>query len=405
MNKYMIMFTGGVETQEYFSVQMSETFEREGYEVYWFDLNICGYSAAMLREYVESIRRADEGCVINAFTFNFSGIAGEDGLYGDTCLWDDYGILVCNMVVDHPLYYHQYIPMLPHKYIQLDIDYNHIVYMNRYFPGIRCEFVPLGGTEVNAGGRYLSNERYIPIKDRPIDVIFTGNYTPITHFDRFIEGMEKEYQDVYRELVSDAINNPDELIETLLENKFRAQNPTDEELKGIMPNMMFVDLSVRFYYRAKVIALLADSGIKVHTYGAGWDLLECKHKENIISAGNVGSQECLDMISQSKISVNVMPWFKNGAHDRVFNTMLNGAVCVTDKSEYLCGNFNDNSDVIFYSLSDIAPMCDRLKILINDKDKLQSVADAGYEACVGRHTWEKRAGQIVRIIQGVQLES
>ena len=50
-----------------------------------------------------------------------------------------------------------------------------------------------------------------------------------------------------------------------------------------MPNAMFADLSVRFYYRAKVIATLADAGVKIHTFGAGWDMLECKHPENIIS--------------------------------------------------------------------------------------------------------------------------
>lgn len=41
------------------------------------------------------------------------------------------------------------------------------------------------------------------------------------------------------------------------------------------------------------------------------------------------------MLADAKVSLNVMPWFKDGAHDRVFNSILNGAVCVTDPSRYL----------------------------------------------------------------------
>ena len=114
-----------------------------------------------------------------------------------------------------------------------------------------------------------------------------------------------------------------------------------------MPNLMFVDLSIRFYFRAEVIARLADSGIKVHTFGAGWDMLECRHPENIITAGNVSSQECLDMISRSKISVNVMPWFKQGAHDRVFNSMLNGCRLCYGYKRISEDNFIDGENIIF----------------------------------------------------------
>lgn len=37
MDKVVILFKGGVETQEYFSIEMSKTFQNIGYEIYWFD--------------------------------------------------------------------------------------------------------------------------------------------------------------------------------------------------------------------------------------------------------------------------------------------------------------------------------------------------------------------------------
>ena len=51
------------------------------------------------------------------------------------------------------------------------------------------------------------------------------------------------------------------------------------------------------------------------------------------------------MISQAKISLNVMPWFKMGAHDRVINTMLYGGVALTDTSLFYENTFADGENV------------------------------------------------------------
>ncbi len=257
-------------------------------------------------------------------------------------------------------------------------------------------FLVLGGTELNEKRDILS-DKFLPVDKRDIDVIFTGNYTPVNSFDRFIAHLDSDYQEFYRGLVRKLIENPEMIVEDAAEEELKNQGIqfTDDELKQIMPNLMFVDLSVRFYFRAEVIARLADSGIKVHTFGAGWDMLECRHPENIITAGNVSSQECLDMISRSKISVNVMPWFKQGAHDRVFNSMLNGAVCVTDTSGYLKDNFIDGENIIFYNLENIDAAADKIKRLLTNHDELEHIAENAYKICAENHKWEMRTNKVI----------
>ena len=47
MDKWVIMFKGGVETQEFFSIEMAHTFEAEGYNVYWFDLLVSQESSLL----------------------------------------------------------------------------------------------------------------------------------------------------------------------------------------------------------------------------------------------------------------------------------------------------------------------------------------------------------------------
>ena len=113
MDKVVILFKGGVETQEYFSIEMSKTFQKHGYEIYWFDLVLSGLSAKQLCDFY----KADKSKKFMAFTFNFNGIAGEDGLYDESfeggSFWNETKIPVYNMVVDHPLYYHKYLPLRP----------------------------------------------------------------------------------------------------------------------------------------------------------------------------------------------------------------------------------------------------------------------------------------------------
>lgn len=124
-------------------------------------------------------------------------------------------------------------------------------------------------------------------------------------------------------------------------------------LRDAMPNMIMIDLYVRHYFRGEVVKTLVDAGLKVHCFGAGWDRLECNHPENIVNGNVLESFGCLQQISKAKVSLNVMPWFKDGAHDRVFNSMLNGAVCVTDWSKYMTEILQDGKDVIFYELDDL----------------------------------------------------
>lgn len=406
--RWIIMFKGGVETQEFFSVEIARALQlpwlfSNEYEIYWYDLILQSESARMLRRFYED-HKTDE---FYAFTFNFNGIAGEEGLYSNgSSFWNETGIPVVNMVVDHPLYYHRYENMIPANYVQISIDENHEKYLKRFCPDIKSGgFIPLGGTGLNEKHAVVKESNYLKIQDRPIDVVFTGNYTPITILRKHLEGMEQEYIDFYESILEEVKSNPHELVEAVAERRLKEElgNLTDQQLKTCMPNMMYVDLAVRFYYRGLAVAALADNGIKVHTYGAGWNMLECKHPENIIQGGSVDSLKCLEVISQSKLSLNVMPWFKAGAHDRIFNSMLNGAVCVSDGSTYINRKFLNHNDIEIYSLKALKDypedLAENVASLLADMEHMQEMADNAYHKAVKQHSWQKRAEKIADIIK------
>jgi spore maturation protein CgeB len=109
------------------------------------------------------------------------------------------------------------------------------------------------------------------------------------------------------------------------------------------------------------------------------------------------------LIGDSKISVNVMPWFKRGAHDRIFNSMLNGAVCATDTSMYLDDFISDNENALYYHLKDIDSLPERIGRLLADSELAEHIAAQGYDTAASGHTWERRAYRLHAYMQGNEI--
>lgn len=388
--KKIIMFINGIETQGYFSIQMGKTYKAMGYSVFYYDYWEEETSFRKLQQFVEPGNTM-------MVTFNFHGLEEGEVFYNEdgSIYWDIYGIPCFNIVLDHPLYYHKMLKKLPKKYYQISIDRYHQSYMEKYWGEIALgPFLPLAGT-----GLKLKNE-ILPIRERPIDLIITGNYTPPETFDKYIERIDEEYARFYRGMIRELQLHSEKTLEQVAESHLRREIPevTEEEIRETMGNLSFIDLYVRFWLRGEVIKQLAESGLKVHTCGKGWDKLECSRHENVIEHGGMDSEECLKMLGKSKISVNVMPWFKDGAHDRIFNSQLNGAVCISDSSIYLREIFTEGQDILFFRQSDVGKVAQMAGELLKDEDRLQQIADAGYRTAADGHTWGDFAKSLLAFI-------
>lgn len=109
--------------------------------------------------------------------------------------------------------------------------------------------------------------------------------------------------------------------------------------------MVFIDICMRSYFRGEIIKCLAEHKIPVHVFGANWEKLDCSSHDYIIKNGReVDSVTCAEAIADARISLNVMPWFKDGTHDRVFTAMLQHTLSLTDDSGYLRENFTDKKN-------------------------------------------------------------
>lgn len=316
---------------------------------------------------------------------------------GDELVVDAYALRCINIIVDHPYHYHDFIQEQLEKradrYVQICIDQLHIAYMHRYFPQVKLgPFLPTAGTEMLCK----------PWGERTTDILFTGTYVCPSHFDVFINRNGEEYSQFYHSIIDEVLSDPHALLEDVARRRLTEEIPeaTEDELRETLGHIQFLDYYIRFTLRGNVVAALADAGLKVHIIGAGWENLPCSHPENLILSPYASSEECLLALADAKLALNVLPCFHAGAHDRIFNTMLAGAVCVTDSNPYLDQILIDEENVILYDRERPGELADRLTVLLQPQmdEKLQKIAKAGRELAMAGHTWEVRTKILEEIL-------
>ena len=406
----VVLFKNTVESQEFFSFELAKCFDMLGHDIFIYD---CADPISSKKKLDRFIDPPDTVFL----SFNFNGMINDPLLCGsdgkDPVFLKETGIPIINIVVDHPYYYHKEFKNIPEKYIQISIDENHARYMERFFPEIDASRVLyLGGTQLvpyesgvyekGMGIRKTSSSDLLPFENRIDDIIFCGNYMHPEYFLKFLKGCEKTVVDFYMELYEDLKENSRMPLEDLAIKKIKSEfgdEADDPYLRDCLENMIFLDLMVRHHFRGRAIAALADSGFKITVYGAGYDELSCRHPENIKIMGNVDSISCLKAIANSRVSLNVMPWFKKGGHDRVYNTCLNGALCLSDPSEALTEQFSDMEDISFFDISDMESLTEKYDKLLSDPGKMKDIAMAGYEYASKHHSWYHRALELEKIMK------
>jgi hypothetical protein len=395
MIKRIVMMEGGVETLSYFSHQMAGEFQKLGYAVFFYDLKQEESSAGKLRKFI----RPRETVLV---TFNFQGLEKEAGVYreGIGYLWDTYHIPCYNIAADHPYFYDDRLKDLPEKYRHISIDRRQKAYFEEFYPEyVSRGFLPLAGTGLRQGedeaktgkaGAQGDAEQAAPC----YDVILTGNYTKLSFFEPYINWINEEYAAFYRGIIDDLLEHPACTVEevALAHCEREMGKEPNDQLRIALHKMIFIDLYVRNYWRGKAVRTLVNAGIPVHVVGKGWEELEdVRHPECLKLHSQTASVTCLEMLADAKVSLNVMPWFKDGAHDRVFNSILNGAVCVTDPSCYLEEELHEGEGVCYVALQDMDALPEKVKDLLQNDSGRNEIVQRGRAIVEQKHTWAQRA--------------
>ena len=169
-----------------------------------------------------------------------------------------------------------------------------------------------------------------------------------------------------------------------------------EELALILTQAKAVDEYVRMYYRGRAVRAILDYGMEITVIGTDWDRSGLTDYPNFHWIQPMPFADVFAYMRKSKIVLNVMPWFKAGSHERVFNTLLSGACPVSDKSSWLEEHFADRKEIAYYDLKEMERLPQLIEELLHDNALRGEIVLKGQEKAARQFCVEKVIGEALK---------
>lgn len=296
-----------------------------------------------------------------------------------------------DIILDHPLYHHDSLKHKLKNFHIICLDENHKKYIQKYYSHIKSVTVsPMTG-ELAFGKDRINWDNF---ENRKYDILFSGTYTAPKRLETAINKLPIPVADTVYELIemlkADSSLTIEEAVDTLSETEIYDYINLDKPLHT--QTFYLADSYVRCLNRKKLVEALDNCEHELHLFGALWEELPLKHAT---IHRELPFNLTFTVFTKAKISVNIMPNFKAGSHDRVFSSQLNGAASLTDPTTLLRNEYKHNDNILFFDLNNIDEATFIVDESLKDLDKLKKIAQAGYEIASKNHTWAEIAKKLL----------
>ena len=303
--------------------------------------------------------------------------------------WDMKQVQLYNIQVDSPIWYRKVLELNIKCMHIVSVDKNHTKLIQKYYPSYPAIFLPHGGE--------LSPLSETPYESRDIDILYVGTRElispPQATLSFFPDNGAEFLQTTFNILLKYPFLAPEQLVD-LYFREAGINTDADNYLDCLYAVYYYNVHNVRAYYQEKIISALAEAHFHISLYGTNWEPVIDKYPEYVHPCGNVSPEEYIRLVCNSKISLNIQSWYKEGSHERVYNAMLNGAVCVTDASEYMKRHFKNGENIIFYDLTKLDELVKNVDIILNNPEYAKHIIHNQKQAA--KHsTWHDRLNNIL----------
>ncbi len=299
-----------------------------------------------------------------------------------------------DIILDHPLYHHDTLKQQISDFHVLCLDKNHIIYINENYPHIAsASLFPMTGEDIAP-----KDDSY---PQKKIDLLFSGTYTDYRQIEDSIALTPSFLGDITKKLI-DLMQNDASLTQ---EAAFKILLPSLEEAEIIeetfplhMQACFLCDSYLRAYLREKLLLFLARKNIPLTLCGNGWRKSPLADFSHIRIVDDISFFDTFSLFRQSKITLNLLPEFKNGTHDRIYSSMLNHSLCLTDASPLLREQFHDGRELCFYNPADLSLLADKISTLLSSEETLKTITQKGWLKAKENHSWLARAAYLFEIL-------
>ncbi len=361
------------ESKRHFANKFGEAFQRKGIEVLHVDVQ----EAPLKGDSILSIARFNPTLTCSFNTLN--------PLTPGFFLWDHLEIPHLSVLVDPAVYS---INLLQSPYSIISCVDREDVELIQSEGFANCFFFPHAiEKELIGSGR----------EQKIYDVVFIGSC-----YD--YESLRELWRTKYSPEVDQMILQAVEMV--LSDKSTSILQALSKSCSKISIQELGINYSELFYYidrysrgkdRVQLIKSIKDA--HVHIFGAASedDLATFKSwnhylegQSNVTLHPAINYNESLEILKQSKIALNSMPFFKRGSHERVFNALACGALPLTTETVYWSEAFNPGQDLICYSSGKWDKVNDLVNCYLSDVNLLRDIVNEGAHRVEENHTWDQR---------------
>ncbi|WP_016837998.1 glycosyltransferase [Ureibacillus thermosphaericus] len=256
-----------------------------------------------------------------------------------------------------------------------------------------------------------STERFnIPFDNKIFPMVFFGSIMdPYKKVDELREKSENLYNLVNQFIqviinkLSTELQLLEESIEIYFENFLKENLPLPEsEIINISRTLFpIIDSFYRNFTRIIILQEFAETGLEMWIFSDGDAHQYFSKYPNVIIKPSVSYLDCINIIAQSKVALNVTPFFKT-THERISNALFNSTLLCSNEMEDLTTNHpNIKQSSLFYNLNSINHISETIKEIIQNKEKYNRMIELGREIATNNFSYEKYMSSLVDLYRNV----
>ena len=299
-----------------------------------------------------------------------------------------------NFWFDHPAFCHELMQQVPPTYTALTLDGNYVDFIKTYYPKVTdAILLPPGGED--PGISPVTPEEW---NAREFEMIHLATYQDYRPRMREVKELPEQMRPVVEGFVEYLQVHPNVTAEAALKQVLSDYGvPSDPEVFLQWFDLVRpLILTVAGYYREKVVQTLVEAAIPVTVFGDEWKAAPFAEQACLQIHPRIPAEEASGIYSRARWSLNVMTWHKGGFTERIAESMLAGAVALTDRTEYLETHFTCEKELLWYDLANLEALPQNY--FVQMKNGAQ-IARTGQMAARAGHTWSARAREFLALLE------